>query len=116
MRRLLKDLKELEENDIPTVGVSARPLEKDIRTWHANLRGPEGTPYQGAVFHVSMAFPDNYPHSPPTVTLLTPLPEHPNVFDNGTRLCLDMLENSSSKGLYEGWTSGYSVLSILLQL
>lgn len=27
-----------------------------------------------------------------------------------------MLENSASKGLYEGWTSGYSVLSILLQL
>ena len=116
VRRLLRDLKEIDENDIPTVGVAARPLEKDILTWHANLRGPEGTPYHGAVFHLSMAFPDNYPHSPPSVTLLTPLPEHPNVFDGGSRLCLDMLENSSSKGLYEGWTSGYSVLSILLQL
>ena len=116
VRRLLRDLKEIEENDIPTVGVAARPLEKDILTWHANLRGPEGTPYRGGVFHLSLSFPDNYPHAPPTVTLLTPLPEHPNVFDGGSRLCLDMLENSAGKGLYEGWTSGYSVLSILLQL
>ena len=115
-RRLLRDLKEIEDNDIPTVGVSARPLEKDIKTWHANLRGPEGTPYSGGVFHLSITFPDTYPHVPPRVELLTPLPEHPNVFDNGTNLCLDMLQNSSDKGLYEGWTSGYSVLSILLQL
>ena len=27
-----------------------------------------------------------------------------------------MLEAKKSKGLYQGWTSGYSVLSILLQL
>ncbi len=116
VRRLLRDLKEIDENDIPTVGVSARPLEKDIMTWHANLRGPEGTPYQGGVFHLSLVFPDNYPHAPPRVLMLTPLPEHPNVFDGGVTLCLDMLQNSSDKGLYQGWTSGYSVLSVLLQL
>ena len=32
VRRLLRDLNEIELNDIPTVGVAARPLEKDILT------------------------------------------------------------------------------------
>ena len=116
MRRLLRDLRELEDCEEPVVGVSARPLEKDILMWHGNLRGPEGTPYAGGVFHLSLEFPDTYPHAPPKVTLLTPLPEHPNVFGGGTELCLDMLQVSKGGGLYEGWTSGYSVLSVLLQL
>ena len=69
-------------------------------TWHANIRGPENTPYHGAVFHLEIKFPDNYPHNPPSVTLLTPLPEHPNVFNNGTTLCLDMLQTGASRREY----------------
>jgi len=29
-RRILRDLKEIEEETIPTVGVTARPLENDL--------------------------------------------------------------------------------------
>lgn len=105
-------MKELENCDIPTVGVTARPLESSIFTWHGNLRGPEGTPYQGGVFHIEMVFDELYPHKPPTVRLFTDLP-HPNVF--GRDICLDMLDGKK-KILYQGWTSAYSVSSILLQL
>eukprot|EP00824_Muranothrix_gubernata_P024053 TRINITY_DN67_c0_g1_i1.p1 TRINITY_DN67_c0_g1~~TRINITY_DN67_c0_g1_i1.p1 ORF type:complete len:995 (-),score=204.69 TRINITY_DN67_c0_g1_i1:1224-3914(-) len=59
-----------------------------------------------------MEFPQHYPHKPPTVTLATPIP-HPCV--QGNTINLDMFD-LSTRGLYEGWTSGYSVLSILIQL
>ena len=112
LRRLMKDLQEIEKNTIPTVGVTARPQNDNMYIWHANLRGPEGTPYEGGVFHLVMTFPTNYPHSPPTIQLSTPIP-HPCV--SGNTVNLDILD-ASRKGVYEGWTSGYSVQSILLQL
>eukprot|EP01022_Parablepharisma_sp_SALTPOND_P003502 TRINITY_DN1141_c0_g1_i1.p1 TRINITY_DN1141_c0_g1~~TRINITY_DN1141_c0_g1_i1.p1 ORF type:complete len:1379 (+),score=244.39 TRINITY_DN1141_c0_g1_i1:5896-10032(+) len=112
LRRLMKDLQEIERNQIPTVGVTARPQSDNMYIWHANLRGPEGTPYEGGVFHLIMNFSTKYPHQPPTITLSTPIP-HPCVSGNVVKL--DMLD-SSRKGVYEGWTSGYSVLSILIQL
>eukprot|EP00828_Plagiopyla_frontata_P024194 TRINITY_DN308_c0_g2_i4.p1 TRINITY_DN308_c0_g2~~TRINITY_DN308_c0_g2_i4.p1 ORF type:complete len:778 (+),score=123.89 TRINITY_DN308_c0_g2_i4:151-2484(+) len=105
-KRLLKDLDEIEHCKIPTVGVSARPLEKDLFRWHANLRGPQGTPYEGGIFHIELQIPENYPHSPPKVHLFQSLP-HPNVFD--TTVCLDMLQD-------EKWSSAYTIQSILLQL
>ena len=112
LRRLMKDLQEIERNQIPTVGVTARPQSDNMYIWHANLRGPEGTPYEGGVFHMILTFSSKYPHEPPTISLSTPIP-HPCVDGNSVRL--DMLD-SSRKGVYEGWTSGYSVQSILLQL
>ena len=39
-KRLIKDLEEIEKEKIPTVGVTARPLDNNIFVWHANLRGP----------------------------------------------------------------------------
>ena len=56
-RRLLRDLKEIETCDIPTVGVTARPLSSSLFKWHANLRGPEKTYYEGGVFHIELKFP-----------------------------------------------------------
>jgi len=110
-RRLLKDLKEFENNKIPTVGVSARPMDDDLFTWHANIRGPEGTDYEGGVFHLELKIPQTYPHDAPSVELLVDLP-HPNVF--GRKICLDMLDSTRTPG--QGWSSGYSIMSILIQL
>ena len=105
-KRLLKDLDELEKNKLPTVGVTAKPLENDLFQWHANIRGPEGTPYEGGIFHLEITIPETYPHDPPSINLPVTIP-HPNVFEN--RLCLDMLNP-------EGWSSAYTILSILIQL
>ena len=44
-KRLMKDYDEIQQEKIPTVGVTARPLESDLFTCHANIRGPEGTLY-----------------------------------------------------------------------
>lgn len=112
-RRLQKDLKELEDTPIPLVGVSARPLSSNLFCWHGNLRGPEGTSFKGGVFHIEINFPQDYPVSPPTVKLFTPIP-HPNVFDGNT-ICLDILD-PKKKEIYQGWTSAYTVEAILIQL
>lgn len=113
-RRLMKDLEEIEKEKIPTVGVTARPLESDLFTWHANIRGPEETPYAGGVFHLELKFPQSYPNHPPTVRIFNNIP-HPNVF--GGYICLDILQQHEVK-VEEGggWTSAYSAQSILTQL
>ena len=111
-KRLMRDLRELDEQTVPLVGISARPLSSSMYTWHGNLRGPEGTPFEGGVFHFEMVFPTNYPVSPPTLKLFTPIP-HPNVFAQS--ICLDILD-LSQKQLYQGWTSAYTVETVLIQL
>ena len=55
----------------------------------------------------------DYPLSPPTVYLLNSQLKHPNVMPD-KRICIDIFEKD--KGSYKGWKSGYTVLSILLQL
>jgi ubiquitin-conjugating enzyme E2 J1 len=56
-RRLQKDLKELEDSQVPLVGVAARPLSNSLYQWHGNLRGPEGSQFEGGVFHIEINFP-----------------------------------------------------------
>lgn len=65
------------------------------------------------MWHCKLEFPDDYPKNPPDVTLMSDMPLHPNVF--GRKLCLDMLE-PRQKNKTEGWTSAYSVMSIVIQL
>ena len=88
MKRLMRDYEEIQKNHLPTVGVAAAPLSHDMYLWHANLKGPEKTPYEGGVFHLEMKIPTSYPHHPPQIRLLTNVP-HPNII--GNYICLDML-------------------------
>lgn len=105
-RRLLHDAAELEKKENCTlVGVSAQPLQHDLFIWHANIKGPQGTVYEGGIFHFQLIIPESYPHQPPTIQLMTPLP-HPNVF--GQRICLDLLQPTRGK-TGEGWSSAYSI-------
>jgi ubiquitin-protein ligase len=112
VKRLLKDVRALAECKPPPVGIAAQPLEKDLFEWHANLKGPKGTPYEGGIFHLILKFPHTYPYDPPTCTVSTKLP-HPNVHNSS--VCLDMLQPGSEE-IYSGWSTAYSVLSILIQL
>lgn len=138
-KRLLRDLKELQECDELLETVNAEPEEQNFFVWHCNLRPKEG-PFRGSVFHIIMEFPDNYPVSPPGVLLMTSF-GHPNVYSSnmadfrfkhitdlatsrghggqrffGRHICLDILKNYTTKDAYAGWSRAYSVASILLQL
>jgi len=113
-RILMRDYKLISQDPFPMI--SAAPLQDDYFRWHCNLQGPEGTPYAGAIFHLQLTFPADFPNSPPSGSVLTPLP-HPHVLDG--KICLDILSDfaayfsTSSQG---GWSSAYTVQTILLQL
>ena len=113
LQRLMHDYKEIKDQKIPMPGVSAIPLDDNMHEWHGNVKAITDNPYKGAVLHFKLTFPYDYPLSPPTVYLLNRGLSHPNVMP-GNRICLDMFEKKD--GGYTGWKSGYTVLSILLQL
>ena len=115
VRRLMKDLKEIKNCDIPTVGVAACPLDDDLFVWHGNIRGPPDSVYKNGVFHIEIRFPENYPVAPPSITVFASKDLHKvhrNVF--GDKICLDLLERSKTNNWYEGWNSAYTVESILI--
>jgi len=110
-RRLFRDWKELEEQKEELTTVTAVPT-RNLFLWHGNLR-PDTGPFAGIIFHVILSFPTNYPATPPRVKLCSTL-DHPNVY--GDWICLDMLQAEYNHDAFVGWTSAYSVTSILLQL
>ncbi|KAI9189239.1 hypothetical protein H9P43_000669 [Blastocladiella emersonii ATCC 22665] len=124
VKRLMWDLKELQS--APLEHVAATPVEGDggsnLFEWHANLRGPADLavePLRGTVWHAVVRFPAAYPAAPPQVALCTGLPQHPNVHRHGAehRVCLDMFETDPDKMTAgAGWSSAYSVRSVLMQL
>jgi ubiquitin-protein ligase len=134
LRRLMQDWKEIQANPLHTV--VAMPLEHNMFEWHCNIIPDEGV-YQGVYLHLIVRVvdsiiysvvevptelsvlssnfePASY-HSPSKVCIcfrvvLTPF----SVFSSDF-VCLDLLKDYASAS-YTGWTTAYSVLSILLQL
>lgn len=91
----------------PAHGISAFPEDLDsLLRWKGTIKGSEGTPYEGLVYYVSMAFPPTYPMTAPTVKFETPI-FHPNI-DMSGNICLDILK--------EKWSSSYTVKSLLISI
>lgn len=103
-KRLFLDSQELRLSPVST-DIHALPLENDLYEWHGNMRfyhfngtteeeqDHKNSEDEVLVIHFRLDFPDDYPHSPPSVVLDTPLP-HTNVYrDEETgdiMFCLDM--------------------------
>lgn len=112
-KRLMKDLKELNESLTPILGISAQPLENSIFTWHGNFRGGRSTVYQNSLIHFKLEFTDHYPFVPPKISILSPHDPHPCIVGETVQ---DEIFKITSNKQYEGWVSAYSVESILLEL
>jgi len=116
MKRLHREWKELQAN--PIQNISAVPLEKNFFEWHVNM-SPFNSEFDGSAFHLIISFPPNYPNEAPEVHACS-LIDHLNVFeiDGHFHICLDVLTMSSAmKGTpYQGWTTAYTVSSLLIQL
>ena len=113
LKRLLHDYEEIKNQVIPIPGVSALPIDDKMYEWHGNIKSLSDNIYKGAVLHFKFSFPKDYPLSPPSVYLLNYNFSHPNILEGG-KICLDMFEKQGNN--YKGWKTGYTVLSILLQL
>lgn len=96
----------------PPPGINAGPLDDDWMEWSAVIQGPEGTPYEGGLFFLSIQFSDSFPFDPPKVRFTTPI-FHPNVNDEGG-ICLSILFKSCSWD--NGWTPSLSISAVLISI
>uniref|UniRef100_A0A0G4HYP7 Ubiquitin-conjugating enzyme E2 Z n=1 Tax=Chromera velia CCMP2878 TaxID=1169474 RepID=A0A0G4HYP7_9ALVE len=113
LRRFQSDMKEVRLRPLP--GIFVCPDESVASIAHALLIGPEDTPYAGGFFHFLVNAPDNYPHEPPRVKLLTTdgnsVRFNPNLYANG-KVCLSILNTWSGPA----WTAVQTVGSVLLSI
>ncbi|KAH9842906.1 UBC-like protein [Rhodofomes roseus] len=82
VKRIMQEAREL-AND-PCTDYSAAPLEDDIFEWHCTLRGPNGTEFEGGVYHFRILLPAEYPFRPPSIMMLTPNGR----FELNTKICI----------------------------
>ncbi|GBE59328.1 ubiquitin-conjugating enzyme E2 [Babesia ovata] len=103
-KRLLLDLRKLQQ-ELPDF-VCASPIEGDLFNWQAVILGPVDTEWDGGIFTLSLKFPSDYPHAPPTVKFTTRI-FHPNVYRDGS-ICLDILDRE--------WSPVFDVCGILTSI
>ena len=93
--RLQKELDNIIKT--PPSNCSAQILNNNLFHWKAQIFGPEGTPYQGGIFHLEIHFPTEYPFKPPKIHFITKV-YHPNINSVGS-ICLDILKDKWSPAL-----------------
>ena len=54
-------------HDLCYLTCSASIAGNSFSEWSATISGPEGSPYEGGIFHLKVVFPMDYPFSPPKV-------------------------------------------------
>lgn len=113
LSRINKDVRELQDGSLP--GVYAWRSERYTTIIDALIIGPFETPYECGFFHFLINCPDDYPHQPPKVKLLTTghggFRFGPNLYANG-KVCLSILGTWSGPS----WTSVQTLSSVLLSI
>ena len=103
-RRIQKEYDELRKE--PLVNVTAGPAGDDLFKWTATISGPEGTPYEGGLYFLSINFPANYPFRPPNIKFRTRI-WHCNINASGS-ICLDILKDQ--------WSPALTISKVLISL
>jgi len=105
--RILSDLKDLSNNDIPETIRYVKINEDDICGEHiVILNGPKDTPFEGGIFKISFKMPIDYPFKPPKMHFQTKV-YHPNISEDGN-ICIDILKDQ--------WSSALRITKVLLSL
>ncbi|KAK3110480.1 hypothetical protein LTR53_015185 [Teratosphaeriaceae sp. CCFEE 6253] len=102
-KRLIKELEQYAKDSSPAV-LRLDTVGGDLTLLSADLRGPEGTAYEGGVWTLSISVPPTYPNTPPEIHFKTPIC-HANVSFKTGEICLDLLMTS--------WTPAYGIVSTL---
>ena len=108
-RILNKDMKEVEKQNLNSLGIYIEFNEEDILEAKAMIVGPRDSLYEGGFLFFNIRFPKNYPYAPPDVTYVprNNVRIHPNIYVNG-KVCLSIL------GTWSGppWTSCQNIGSV----
>lgn len=94
-RRLMMEAREVERERVKGDDLVLAPVGDDLHRWRAVLTGPEGTPFQGGHFELTLSVPLAYPNEPPKATFVTRV-FHPNVHFKTGEVCLDVLKSNWS--------------------
>lgn len=57
VRRILKDIKQLESLKVPLANIAVKPSENDLCVWHGNIRGPSDTYWDKKVYSFTINIP-----------------------------------------------------------
>ncbi|KAF6137820.1 hypothetical protein GIB67_025247 [Kingdonia uniflora] len=93
--RLFKEYKDVQREKVADPDIQLVCDDANIFKWTALIKGPSETPYEGGVFQLAFAVPEQYPLQPPNVRFLTKI-FHPNVHFKSGEICLDILKNAWS--------------------
>jgi ubiquitin-protein ligase len=104
-RRIYKEYEELQKANETELGV--KMVGDNIHKWKAFIKGPTGTPYDGAIFKFNIEFPTDYPLKPPKLHFTTPV-WHPNFDEDSGSICLDILKSE--------WSPALSVHKVLISV
>jgi len=83
--KLMKEIQQLATN--PPEGISIFFSEDNITNLHADIIGPEETPFEGGVFRIKLVFGADFPTAPPKGYFVTKI-FHPNVSKTG-EICVN---------------------------
>ena len=105
-RRLVILFNEIQKNPPPLCYAEPEDSSQSMNHWIGHVDGPEGTPYAGGRFRLTIDFPSDYPFKPPSVRFITPV-YHPNISATG-EICLDLLHSK--------WSPALTIRGLLISL
>ena len=120
LKRIInKDIKEINSQNLNSLGIYIEFDESDMLQAKAMIVGPEDSLYEGGFLFFNIRFPSNYPFTPPDVSYVSrnKIRMHPNIYVGGHsngqgKVCLSIL------GTWAGpkWTSIMDITTVLLTI
>ncbi|EKM77697.1 hypothetical protein AGABI1DRAFT_114991 [Agaricus bisporus var. burnettii JB137-S8] len=104
LKRIHREVADLKKEDLGNMVLE--PMEHDFHVWKGTIPGPEGSVYEGGVFHVEINLPADYPFSAPRVVFKTRI-YHMNISETGG-ICIDILKSN--------WSPALSLFKVMLSI
>ncbi|KZT64814.1 hypothetical protein DAEQUDRAFT_732172 [Daedalea quercina L-15889] len=104
IKRIHREIADLKKEDLGNITLA--PSDDNLFNWEATIPGPEGSVYEGGLFHVEINLARDYPFSAPKVTFRTRI-YHMNINDRGN-ICIDILKHN--------WSPALSLFKVILSL
>ena len=114
VKRIMKDLKDLEKNNLNSHGIYHQIHDDDIYHLKVLMIGPSDTPYEDGFYFFDILMPTDYPFNPPKVKYCTQNGKtrfNPNLYKDG-KVCLSIINTWTGPK----WTSCNSITSVLLSI
>eukprot|EP00128_Syssomonas_multiformis_P007953 Colp12_sorted_trinity150504_noHs@26631 len=93
--------------DTSDSGIKISPVGDSLSHLRGEIKGPEGTPYEGGIFPLDIEIPDSYPFVPPKVKFINKV-WHPNISSVTGVICLDILKDN--------WAAAMTLRTVLLSI